>query len=83
MATKIDIKAFALACSLLWGAAVLLMGILALTVGYGTKFIEAIGTIYLGTSIDPLGIILGTIYALIDAGIGGALLAWLYNRLAA
>jgi len=78
---KLDMKAFALTCALLWGGAVLVMGIFASTIGYGTKFIEAIGTIYLGASADPFGVVLGTLYALIDGGIGGAIFAWLYNRL--
>ncbi len=80
---KLDIKALALTFGLLWGVAMLLTGIANLIFpGYGQEFLNVMRSIYPGyaatADIGQIGI--GTIYGLVDGAIGGALLAWLYNR---
>ncbi|MFQ5893192.1 MAG: bacteriophage holin [Nitrospinota bacterium] len=73
---KLNVKAFALACGLLWG-----LGLFCLT----WWMIETtfIGRIYLGYRISPAGSVIGLAWGFFDALIGGAIFAWLYNRLAA
>jgi len=41
-----------------------------------------IGRLYRGYTISPAGSLLGLLYGFIDAFIGGAILAWIYNRIA-
>ncbi|MDE1921628.1 MAG: bacteriophage holin [Candidatus Omnitrophica bacterium] len=79
---KLDIKAFGLAGGILWSAGVFIMGISAMTCGYCAKFVAALGTFYIGYSATIPGSIFGAAWAFLDAGIGCAVFAWLYNRLA-
>ncbi len=77
---KLDIKAFALALGIAWGAMLFLMTWRIIlwngATGAGTFF----GMIYMGYPISPPAGILGLVYGF---AIGGALVAWLYNGLAA
>ena len=41
-----------------------------------------IGRVYIGYAISPLGSVIGLAYGFVDGWIGGAIFAWLYNRLA-
>ena len=42
-----------------------------------------IGHIYCGFNISPGGSLIGLVWGLFDGLIGGAIIAWLYNALAA
>ncbi len=77
--------AMAVAFGILWGAYVLLVGIANMIwPGYGQAFLQVCASIYpgyhVGTSVGS--VVIGTIYALIDGFIGGAIFGWLYNLLA-
>ena len=37
--------------------------------------------VYIGYSYTPLGSVIGAVYGFVDWGIGGAIFAWLYNRI--
>ena len=79
---KLSIKGLALASAILWASALLLTSALNLIwPGYGQAFLEAMSSVYPGYKVDSgiSGVITGTLYALVDGGIAGALLAWLYN----
>ena len=81
---KFDIKALALACAIFWGGAILLVGLANLIwAGYGQSFLQMLASWYPGydggRSIGEVVIV--TLYAIADGLIGGALFAWLYNRL--
>jgi hypothetical protein len=80
---KLDIRAFALTCGLLWGLGLFLMTwwIIALD---GTSVDPGlIGQLYRGYSITPAGSVIGLVWAFVDGLIGGAIFAWVYNVLAA
>jgi hypothetical protein len=82
---KLDIKGMAVTLGLVWGAAVLLVGIANLIwPNYGQAFLQIVASIYpgytAGASVGQL--ILGTLYGLVDGAIGGAVIAWLYNLFA-
>ncbi len=82
---KFDIKALALACGILWGACVLLMGVANLICGgYGVHFLELLASIYPGyhAARSVLQVVIVTVYAVADGLIGGAVFAWLYNLMA-
>ena len=78
---KLNIKAFGLSLGIAWGAGVFIMGIIAMFSSYSVPFVTAISTFYLGYKATILGSIIGAIWGFVDAGIGGVIIAWLYNKL--
>ncbi len=82
---KLSVKNLGITAGVIWGGAVLLVGLAHLVwPQYGTAFLELAASIYPGYEIGGFGsVIIGTLYALLDGGIGGAIFAWLYNTLAA
>ena len=79
---KLNVKAFALAVGIVWGAAMFLLGILAMLCGWGAKFVEILSSLYIGYNATFLGSIIGAAWGFVDAGIGAAVVAWLYNKFA-
>ena len=82
---KLSIKGLASTAGIIWGLAILLVGIANLVFpGYGVNFLEVVGSIYPGypPATGFASVIIGALYAAVDAGIGGAILAWLYNLIA-
>ncbi len=79
---KLNVKAFAIACGLIWGAAALIFGLWASFYGPAASVVAFMGQFYIGYAEGFLGAIVGFIWGFADAGIGGLILAWLYNFLA-
>lgn len=79
---KLNVKAFALACGLVWGLGLFLLTWWIILFEGATGEITTIGRIYRGFNISPVGSVIGLIWALIDGTIGGAIFAWLYNLIA-
>lgn len=82
---KLSVKGLAWTGAVLWGGCVFLMGILNLMFPrYGVAMLDMIRSIYpgYGAMSGFAGVIVGTLYALLDGAICGALLAWLYNQFA-
>jgi hypothetical protein len=82
---KLSIRALTIVLSLLWGGAVLVVGLANLVFqSYGAAFLQAVSSVYpgfraAGTFSDVL---VGTMYALVDGALCGFLFGWLYNRFA-
>jgi len=81
---KLNIKALAIASGVIWGSAMLFTGLANMMwPGYGAAFLEAISSIYPGYEPGGFGqVINGTLYAVVDGAIGGAVFAWIYNLFA-
>jgi len=83
---KLEIRAAALTAGLLWGGLGLFgVGFLHMIwPGYGEAFLQFAASLYPGYNAGPgIGqLLLGTVYGFVDGAIIGAILAWLYNRLA-
>lgn len=82
---KFNVSALAMTAAFIWGGAMLIVATANLIwPDYGNAFLQLIASIYPG--YQPGGgvgsVILGTLYALADGAIGGALFGWLYNALA-
>ncbi len=80
----LNIKSFALAAGILWGAAILLVGIGNIMFpGYGSAFLKLVASVYPGYVHDAsyMQVLFGSAYGFVDGVIGGAIFAWLYNRL--
>jgi len=80
---KFNVKAFALAGGILWGASLFILTWLEIW-GYGSVTGEAmVKAYYLGYTVTPVGSVLGAVYGFFDAGIGCAIFALIYNKFAA
>jgi hypothetical protein len=79
---RLSVKGLALAGGVLWAACILLVGIVNLvSPSYGVAFLQWTSSIYPGfhNSRHILDVLVGSIYGLVDGGIGGAVMALLYN----
>ena len=79
---RLSVKGLALAAGILWAGCILLVGIVNLAApSYGAAFLQLASSIYPGfhNTHHFLDVLVGTIYGLVDGGIGGAILALLYN----
>ena len=81
MVDELKPAAFGLAAGILWGLAVLVTGLTAALFGYGAKFVDVVGSFYLGYQPNVTGSILGGVWAFFDGLIGGFIFALLYNFL--
>jgi len=76
---KLNVKAFALTCGLVWGLGLFCLTWWIIAFDGVTGETTLIGNVYRGFSISPVGSIIGLIWAFTDGAIGGAIFAWLYN----
>ncbi len=79
---KLNIKSFALACGIFWALGLFLLTWWLIAFDGATGEATFIGRLYRGYTVSPIGSIIGLIYAFFDALVGGAIFAWLYNKLA-
>ncbi len=80
---KLNVKAFGLTSAMLWGFGLFLLTWWLIVRGKASGEETLIGLFYVGYRVTPLGSVIGLAWALADGFIGGAIFAWLYNRLAA
>ncbi|MFZ0429357.1 MAG: hypothetical protein WAO20_14650 [Acidobacteriota bacterium] len=83
---KLNVWALAFSMGIIWCCAVFLVGIgNLLWPSYGGAFLAVVASIYPGYhGTASFGqVIVGTMYAFVDATIGGLVFAWLYNVFAA
>lgn len=79
---KLNVMAFALACGIIWGLGLFFLTWWIMAFDGATHEVTLIGQIYRGYNISPLGSLVGLIWGAVDAFVGGAIFAWLYNRIA-
>lgn len=79
---KLDVKAFGMALGIVWGGAMFLLGVVDIFTTWGDAWGAIMSTIYIGYTPTLLGSVIGGVWGFCDAGIGGVVVAWLYNRLA-
>ena len=79
---RLSITAMSMAFGILWGACILVVAVANMIwPSYGQAFLEFCASIYPGyrPGTGVVSVFIGTIYALVDGGIGGAIFGWLYN----
>lgn len=79
---RLSIKGTAIAAGLLWGGALLLVGLINLArPEYGTNFISMMSSVYpwFHSTHTFASVVIGTIDGFIDGAIAGCLFGWLYN----
>jgi hypothetical protein len=80
---RLSIKGLAVAGGLLWGGALLCVGLMNLVSPiYGANFLQMVSSVYpFFHASRTLGdVLIGTVDGLIDGAVAGLLLAWLYNQ---
>jgi|TARA_B100001971_G_C17789333_1_gene333724 hypothetical protein len=77
---KLSIKAMALSIGIVFGAYMFLLGIAA-SFGWGLKMVEMISSLYIGYGPTIPRSFIGAAYGFADGAIGGAILAWIYNKI--
>ena len=80
---KLDLRAFAITCSLVWGFGLFFLTWWIIMLDGPTGEVTLIGRLYRGYSISPTGSVIGLLWALADGFVGGAVFAWLYNWIVA
>lgn len=79
---KLSLWGFAAAGGLLWGGALLCVGIMNLIIpSYGTEFLRVMSSVYpfFHGSGGVGNILIGSIDGLVDGAVAGFLFAWLHN----
>ncbi len=76
---RLNVKAFALSCAIVWGLSLFVITWWIIIFEGSTHDPTFIGMVYRGFNISPLGSILGLIWGFFDGLVGGAIFAWLYN----
>ncbi len=79
---RLDVRAFALTCGIVWGMAVFLATLWLLALGFPGGLIRQLDHFYLGYDFSLAGAFIGLAWGFVDGLVCGAVFAWLYNRLA-
>ena len=79
---KLDVRAFGLACGIVWGLCMLSIGLIDTFSTWGAGIGQVMSTLYLGYEPTIPGSIIGGAWGFVDAGVGGLVVAWIYNKLA-
>jgi hypothetical protein len=77
---KINAKAFGLACGVLYGAGILVLGLIDTASTWGDEWGRVVSSIYLGYTPTILGSIILGVWGFVCAWIWGFILAKLYNK---
>jgi len=81
----LSIRGLAFAAALLWGGAILFVGLINLAVPTcGMHFLNGVSSVYPWFRVSHTfgDVVVGTIDGLVDGAIAGLLFGWLYNLLA-
>jgi hypothetical protein len=76
---KLNVKAFALTCGLVFGFGLFFLTWWIIVFDGATGEATFIGRVYRGYTVSPAGSVIGLCWAFVDWLIGGAIFAWLYN----
>ena len=79
---KLSVKAIAASASLMWGGAMLLVGLLHMAVpSYGGDFLRMMSSVYPGADTAPTvgRVLLGAGYGLVDGALAGIVFGFLYR----
>jgi hypothetical protein len=83
---KLSLKAIAIAGALLWGSAILLVGLINLSrPGYGIDFLQMTSSVYprFHPTHTLTSVLVGTIDGLVDGAVAALIFAVIYNTFAA
>jgi hypothetical protein len=76
---KLDVKAFALTCAVVWGLGLPLLTWWIIYFDGPSTNPTWIGQVYRGYNLTLVGSLIGAAWAFLDGLVGGALFAWVYD----
>jgi hypothetical protein len=76
---KLDVKAFALTCGIVWGLGLPLLTWWIMALDGTSTDPTWLGHVYRGYNLTFAGSLIGAVWAFFDGLIGGAIFAWLYD----
>ena len=82
---KLSLKAIAIAGALVWGGAILLVGLINLSLpGYGLNFLQMTSSVYpwFHASHTISSVVIGTVDGLVDGAVAALIFAAIYNGIA-
>ena len=79
---KLNIKAMALACGLIWGIGLCFLAWWLILLEGKAPEPCLLNRMYPGYTMTPVGSLIGFGWGFVDAGMGGLIFAWLYNLIA-
>ena len=78
---KLNVKAFALTVGLFWGIGLFLITWWIIILDGASGETNIISSVYRGYNISIAGSFIGLLWGLIDGLVGGAIFAWIYNKI--
>lgn len=78
---NLSVRNFALALGITSVIFIMVLGSMSMIFDIGGGMVESIASVYAGFNDSVPGILIGSIWAFIDGFVGGALFAWIYNKL--
>lgn len=79
---KLHVVAFGMGIGVTWALGLFIVGLLAVYTSTGVDMVNALGDLYVGFKPTLGGVFIGTVWALVDGFIGGAIIAFVYNYFA-
>jgi hypothetical protein len=82
---RVSLKAITLSSAILWGSAMLLVGLIHMADhAYGGDFLRIMSSVYPGADTAPTvaRVLFGTLYGFVDGAVAGFLFGWLYDTFA-
>ena len=76
---KLNVKAFAFTCGLVWGLALFFLTWWIIAFEGATGEGTLIARLYRGYTISPVGSLVGLVWGFVDGLFLGAVFGWLYN----
>lgn len=77
---KLKVWAFGLALGIFWGSSLFVLTLIGINTTYADLFLGVIDSIYPWYSWSVAGAFVGLGLGFIDGFLGGAIIAWIYNR---
>ena len=76
-----SIRAFALTAGIFGAATLFFIPWWLILTGNADGPTTLLERIYIGYSFTPMGSVIGAMWGFVDFGVGGAIAAWLYNKI--
>ena len=76
---KLNILALGASLGIVWAAGLFVTGLFANPMGWGSEFVNVMGSIYIGYKTGFVGAIIGAVWGFIDMFVAGVVIGWIYN----
>jgi hypothetical protein len=77
---RLDVKALMIAGGVMWSLYMLFVGWASWLIGWGSGFVAAMASLYIGFRPTFFGGIVGAVWGFVDGALAGAIIGWVYNN---